>query len=47
MCNKKDEASDSEAENLGEETDEGDYMETKSEDFAERLAEMIGFLNIA
>ena len=27
-----------------EETDEGDYMESKSEDFAERLAEMIGFL---
>ena len=44
MCNKKDEASDGEAENLVEETDEGDYMESKSEDFAERLAEMIGFL---
>ena len=47
MYNKKDEASNSEAENLGEETDEGDYMESKSKDFAERLAEMIGFLGIA
>ena len=35
QCNKKDEASNGEAENLGEETDEGDYMESKSEDFAE------------
>ena len=44
MCNKKDEAS-SEAEDLGDETDEEDYTESKwdeldNQDFAERLAEM-------